>query len=506
MSLDEMILSDKNSNRWRQFFKLFVWLIIFIGITLRLLMFFQNRNLIIDEANIVRNLYERDFTELLQPLKYEQYAPPLFLWIEEMLSLIFGYGEKALKLYPMLCGIAALFVFWHLMKRLVYESAIWLPLALMAFSPYFIEFSTTIKQYMPDALIALLLVWLALRKDIFKNSKTRFIILWSIVGILSIYSSMPSVFTLTAIGFYYAYHVIRAKEWNFLAVLSLIGMIWLSVFGVYYWYILKPQITSDYLQKYHAEYFLYATPLNIEEWKHNWKKIEEIVSNTGGYTFFNLMASFLFIGSGFIALRRKHFDILILAFTPILLTLIAAALHQFSLLMRVSLFLLPLLLILFSYGFHQLWEIRMLSVKVTMVAIGVVMISSFNDFKLFNEKFGFYEITEGLDYLKAKNVDGKNLFIHDASVPAYIYYTEIHPKRNNYENLLGAHLMKWDNNYALETKNVTDTVYFLYTGGFPKPEEEKRKSQIDQNLRQVDYFKKYTTFVYGYVPKTKRPL
>ncbi len=153
-----MILSDKNSNRWRQFFKLFVWLIIFIGITLRLLMFFQNRNLIIDEANIVRNLYERDFTELLQPLKYEQYAPPLFLWIEEILSLIFGYGEKALKLYPMLCGIAALFVFWHLMKRLVYESAIWLPLALMAFSPYVIEFSTTIKQYMPDALIAPLLV------------------------------------------------------------------------------------------------------------------------------------------------------------------------------------------------------------------------------------------------------------------------------------------------------------------------------------------------------------
>ncbi len=61
--------------------------------------------------------------------------------------------------------------------------------------------------------------------------------------------------------------------------------------------------------------------------------------------------------------------------------------------------------------------------------------------------------------------------------------------------------MKWDSNYAQETKNVTDTVYFLYTGGFTKPEEEKRKLQIDQNLKQVDYFKKYTTFVYEYVPK-----
>jgi hypothetical protein len=73
-----------------------------IGVLLRMAMYFHNRNLIIDEANIVRNLAERDFAGLTLPLKYEQYAPPVFLWIEKLASLLFGYGEKAMRLYPLL--------------------------------------------------------------------------------------------------------------------------------------------------------------------------------------------------------------------------------------------------------------------------------------------------------------------------------------------------------------------------------------------------------------------
>src|ERR1043165_1516328 len=82
------------------------WLIVTAGVLLRLATFFHNRNLIIDEANIVRNLAERDFGGLVLPLTYEQYAPPVFLWIEKLASLLLGYGEKAMRLYPLLCGLA----------------------------------------------------------------------------------------------------------------------------------------------------------------------------------------------------------------------------------------------------------------------------------------------------------------------------------------------------------------------------------------------------------------
>ena len=89
-----------------------LWAIIAVGVALRLVIFFQNRNLIIDEANIVRNLADRGFAGLTHPLKYEQYAPPVFLWIEKAVSIIAGYGEKAMRFYSLVCGAGVLLVFY----------------------------------------------------------------------------------------------------------------------------------------------------------------------------------------------------------------------------------------------------------------------------------------------------------------------------------------------------------------------------------------------------------
>jgi hypothetical protein len=500
-----MLATEKYTHWINRFAMLLIWAVIAIGIVLRLIIFFQNRNLIIDEANIVRNLFERDFLGLILPLKYEQYAPPVFLWIEELLSLIFGYGEKGLKLYPLFCGIAAMFVFRSLMKRLVEEPAIWLGVALLAFSPYLTEYSATIKQYMPDALIVLLLLYAALRNDILTLTGSRFILIWSLIGILAIMSSMPSVFALAGVGFYYFYQCIRQKKWSSVINLFIVGAIWLVAFGIYYYTILKPQIESDYLQTYHAQYFLYALPSNMDEWKHNWNRIEEILNNTTGWTFFNFAVTCVCMLIGVVVIARKRLDVLILTMSPVALTLLAAALNQYSLITRVILFMFPLLLIPFSYGFAQLWKTKFPLLKIVLMVTGFVMIFSFNRFDLFSKKFGFQEITAGLDYLKSKNARAEQVYIHHPSVPPLIYYTEIHPNKDKYRSLHDAHRLTWDTEYAELTRNVTDTVYFLYTGGFPDEEKDKRIEQLNRSVVQVDYFAipDWVVFVYTYVPKTK---
>ena len=72
--------------------KYFVALILVMGVVLRLVYYFQDYDLIIDEANIARNLAERSFTGLCSPLSYEQYSPPSFLWIEKLMTLAFGFS------------------------------------------------------------------------------------------------------------------------------------------------------------------------------------------------------------------------------------------------------------------------------------------------------------------------------------------------------------------------------------------------------------------------------
>ena len=54
-----------------------------LGILVRLVQYFSNRSLWFDEVAVALNLQERNYSELLGALSYDQAAPPLFLWIEE---------------------------------------------------------------------------------------------------------------------------------------------------------------------------------------------------------------------------------------------------------------------------------------------------------------------------------------------------------------------------------------------------------------------------------------
>ena len=51
-----------------------VWIIIGLGIFLRLFQYLHNRSLWLDEASLALNLIEKTFSELLQPLDYGQMA------------------------------------------------------------------------------------------------------------------------------------------------------------------------------------------------------------------------------------------------------------------------------------------------------------------------------------------------------------------------------------------------------------------------------------------------
>lgn len=479
---------------------LLILLIIATGVVLRLAMFLHNRNLIIDEANIVRNLSERGFGGLMQALKYEQYAPPVFLWIEKLVSLVLGYGEKPMRLYPLLCGLGTLVLFPAVARKLMRKEVMWLPLAYLAGGFIFIKYSAELKQYMPDTFIALALIWLALRWDIRQFSRLRFAGQWMLAGSIAIWSSMPSVFILAGIGCYYALPALREKRYRDMGLLAIIASVWVAQFGLYYITMLKEQINSNYLQSYHQEYFLFATPGSKAEWMHNWQRLEDILGNVGGWSGVAVVTNLIFFLIGGVYLLWKRSTHFMLVALPIGLVLVAAALNQFSLIDRVILFMLPLWLIVIGIGFETLWK-QQWPVKALLVVVGGYNAWAYTALHLIPHPYKFHEITKGMDWISARGAGGRSLYVHDANVPTYIYYTELHPQKAKYASLLGAKRLTWGDDYAEVTKSVTDTAYFLYTGGFPDPEKEKRTKQIEQNMRQVGYYEYAICFVYVYVPK-----
>ncbi len=495
-----MSLSSRLSRYSNISLRIFTELILLAGIGLRLVLYFQNRNLIIDEANIVRNLAERGYGGLVLPLRYEQYAPPVFLWMEKLSSQLFGYGEKAMRLYPLLAGIAALFVMYKLGARLMTKAALWLPLGLLAIGAFFIEYSTVMKQYMPDALIALSLIWLALKWNINELRPDRFVLYWVVAGSLAIWSSMPSVFILAGVGAYYCWQSFRLHERSRLPQLMAVGGVWVLQFALYYLAILKPQINSEYLQNYHREFFLFATPENLAEWRHNWERIEEILQHTVGITGVAIGGAILLLLIGGITLllrRTAHFMLIAL---PCLLVLAAAALNQYSLIARVILFMMPLLMLIMGIGFDVLMQ-GARPVRAIAALLGLYMLYACSGFFYIRQPLRFHEITNGLEWIRERGGRGDQLYVHDANVPTYIYYTELHPGRAQWAQLYGAHKLSWEDDYTELTKNLKDTAYFLYTGGFPEGERARRTSEIEKNMKQVGYFERDICFVYVYAPK-----
>src|SRR5688500_14347406 len=94
----------------------FIWIILGIGIFLRLFHYFQNRSLYTDEAYLANNLLNRNFSGLTQPLDASQHAPVLFLFLEKLLINFFNPGEFILRFFPLACGISALIGFYFLLK------------------------------------------------------------------------------------------------------------------------------------------------------------------------------------------------------------------------------------------------------------------------------------------------------------------------------------------------------------------------------------------------------
>lgn len=247
-----------NPNRY---WKSLTILLFALAIAIRLSLYMDARSLIIDEANLAFNIVERGYQGFFSPLGYHQYAPPLFMVIMKAYVQAWGVHEFALRLFPMLCSFVALALLYAIGRRLTDHRFALLPLALVGLSPFFLRYATEVKQYSTDVMVALLVVWLALRLAPERIS-WRGILLWAVAGSVMIWTSMPVLFLLAGAGLYYAVAFVQQKAWRHLAWLAIPAVLWLLNFGLYYTSILANDITSSHLQSFHGVFFVNFLPLS----------------------------------------------------------------------------------------------------------------------------------------------------------------------------------------------------------------------------------------------------
>ncbi len=437
------------------------YIIIIAGVLLRMVIYLHNRSLILDEANVAKNLYERDLASLFSPLNYAQFAPPLFLCAERIAGNSLGFSEMMLRLVPLLCSFLSLWLLLRVLQRLVSLEALWYPLLLMAFGYIFFRYATELKQYSSDVLITLMLICTALHFDITKTKPVRFCVVWAIVGSAAIWSSMPSVFILCGVGGYYLCEGWTPDGKRILHVL-IAGLIWASQFLVYYLHILGHDTNNTYLLNWHDRYFFVLLPHTVAQLQHNAELCISILSTMGGHTVLAVAFHLCLIVAGLVHLFRRRTATALLLFVPLVVLLVACGLHKFTLLPRVILFAMPLLLILTGVGLQQAFAMRSRVFKGVVTAIAVVCAANYCQFQYFYRPFKIEELKDGLQVLQKEKIDGAHLHVNFLVVPIYEYYTTIHPCKAKWSDLAGAHCTAWHTDHDSLVQQLSGTHAFLY--------------------------------------------
>ena len=163
--------------------QILIGLIVLIGLVLRFQVQFLEPFFNNDEIDLGMNINQRGYLDLLKPLKHYQTAPPLFLWLMKFIyNIPIGNSWLRYKVFFYLLNIPFFYLFYSWAKRFLSEPKLLIvAMAIICWNPFFIYHSLTLKQYILDVVIVLLLV----KSDFKRESPIRFKILWVLAPLLS---------------------------------------------------------------------------------------------------------------------------------------------------------------------------------------------------------------------------------------------------------------------------------------------------------------------------------
>ncbi|MBN1871809.1 MAG: glycosyltransferase family 39 protein [Candidatus Omnitrophica bacterium] len=386
--------------------------------------YIRNRSLWLDEAFVALNVLDKSISQLLtQPFDYRQAAPVMYILLTKFLVLIFGSSEYVLRFIPLLAGIASIFVFFILVKRLTGGKGILIALIFFSFSTMLLRYSVEVKQYSTDVLISLLILYCGLSFLSIRFNLLRALTLGAI-GACAVWLSHPSAFMLAGLGLALLYRSFSKKDLGQIHYWCLSISIWVVSFGIFYFLSLRHIEHNSELRLYWAESFM-PVPLSLQEAKLFYKLFLGMFWEVGGMRF-DFLGLFLFLlGSHSVYKRDRKVAILLLA--PLVFTVIASFMHKYPFKGRLLLFYAPVLYILVTEGLVFFVDNKLLLSK----AIGSVLICVMlwhpiviAPKHLSSSLFHSEEIRPALEYLRSHFKEGDDIYLYYSTYFCFKYYAE----------------------------------------------------------------------------------
>jgi len=134
------------------------WVLLGLGLAMRLFHYLRNPSVWHDEAALIVNVLGKSFRELLGPLFLSEAGPPLFLWLERGMCLVWGDSTYVLRLLPFLASCLALMLMVPVARRFLRPEAVPWAILLMACSDKLLGHGCEAKPYVVEVLAATVLL------------------------------------------------------------------------------------------------------------------------------------------------------------------------------------------------------------------------------------------------------------------------------------------------------------------------------------------------------------
>lgn len=408
-------------------YTIWVKILIGIGIAIRVYQYLVCRSFFHDEALLARNVNELTFRELAGVLEYHQAAPVGLLWLTKVVVSILGDNEFAFRLFPLLAGIASIFLFHKIIQHFLKPPFSILALAFFVFNGYLLFYHISFKQYGLDVWVALVISWGFIQVYLKDYSASTFYVS-GVVGALLIYFSQPSIFVLTAGTLTIGFLFLRAKKNEKFKHLVLASCIWGLSFLLYFFLLIKPNISDSMLQNFHTPYFMPIKFWELESWNWYIQSLPRMLKSPGNIHFNILGAIIAFIGIIW-AFRKEQWKWSLLLL-PILLAFGASALGKYSTLNRLMLFATPAIILFLVKGLEGISEKLKphfrFSQALVFVLFGVLILQSFLNTAIHNtaNPIRIENIKSLLQFVEDNKQTGDVLYVYFAAEPQFGYYQD----------------------------------------------------------------------------------
>ncbi len=332
---------------WPRLFRVLPYLLIAVGIFYRVQIYLFNCPLNADEACTAVDLLARNYAEIItNQFSYSDLPnrPIPLLLIDKLVMDVMSGSEFGLRLYPLLCSLLALILFWKVTA--FFLTGVWRTVALGLFSvnEHLIFYAASVKQYSSDVLAAILALYMF--QYLYQRPLDRQRARWmGLMGIVAIFFSYTVVFVLAALGMFQLLFSTHHKKFDRDSVWMVVY--WLLGFGLMYIKYFRHMASSAPILSSASEWFL---PVEMSAAPVTWtaNAFVELMRHPVGVSWPYLGLVLFLVGCGvWLKSSQPKFIILVM---PLYFVLLASAFKKYPFFERYILFVVPGLVLTITCG------------------------------------------------------------------------------------------------------------------------------------------------------------